>query len=128
MQDVCDRCAAQVTEGVNLLFAYTAAKLDSAAAVHECCAECCDEGDREGEEVMPKARSATELLDGYGDVIEACRSRAQIGDQYWNSIYLPLISSIADYFQLLTDRSGECKLFATALNVAHNSPRIVCCR
>ena len=70
---------------------------------------------------MPKVRSATELLDGYGDVIEACRSLAQIGDQYWNSIYLPLISSTADYFQVLTDRSGEYKLFATALNAAHKS-------
>ena len=70
---------------------------------------------------MPKVRSATELLDGYGDVIEACRSLAQIGDQYWNSIYLPLISSTADYFQALTDRSGEYKLFATALNAAHKS-------
>ena len=70
---------------------------------------------------MPKVRSATELLDGYGDVIEACRSLAQIGDQYWNSIYLPLISSTADYFQVLTGRSGEYKLFATALNAAHKS-------
>ena len=48
---------------------------------------------------MPKVQAPqTELLDGYGDVIEACRSLAQIGDQYWNNIYLPLISSTADYF------------------------------
>ena len=70
---------------------------------------------------MPAVRPAVELLDGYGDVIDACHSLAQIGDRYWNSIYLPLISSIADYFQLLTDRSGEHKLFATALESAHKS-------
>ena len=70
---------------------------------------------------MPKVRSATELLDGYGDVIEACHTLAQIGDQYWNSIYMPLISSVVDYFQLLTTRSGEHKLFATALDSAHKS-------
>ena len=74
-----------------------------------------------GKEKMPEVRSAAELLDGYGDVVDGCRSLAQIGDQYWNSIYLPLISSIADYFQLLTDRSGEHKLFATALESAHKS-------
>ena len=34
---------------------------------------------------------------------------------------MPLISSIADYFQLLTDRSGEHKLLATALEIAHKS-------
>ena len=49
---------------------------------------------------MPEVRSAAELLDGYCDVIDGCRSLAQLGDQYWNSIYMPLISSIADYFQL----------------------------
>ena len=70
---------------------------------------------------MPKVRSATELLDGYGDVIEACCSLAQIGDQYWNSIYMPLINLVADYFQLLTARPGEHKLFATALESAHKS-------
>ena len=70
---------------------------------------------------MPAVRPAVELLDGYGDVIDACRTLAQIDDQYWNSIYLPLISSIADYFQLLTDRSGEHKLIATALEGAHKS-------
>ena len=70
---------------------------------------------------MPEVRSAAELLDGYCDVIDGCRSLAQLGDQYWNSIYMPLISSIADYFQLLTDRSGEHKLFATALESAHKS-------
>ena len=70
---------------------------------------------------MPEVRPAVELLDRYGKVIDACRSLAQIGDQYWNSIYLPLISSTADYFQVLTDRSGEYKLFATALNAAHKS-------
>ena len=70
---------------------------------------------------MPAIRTAAELLDGYGDVIDACRSLAQIGDQYWNSIYLPLISSVVDYFQLLTTRSGEHKLFATALESAHKS-------
>ena len=70
---------------------------------------------------MPEVRSAADLLDGYGDVVEACHNLAQIGDQYWNSIYLPLISSAADYFQLLTDRSGEHKLFATALDGAHKS-------
>ena len=70
---------------------------------------------------MPKVRSATELLDGYGDVIEECRSLAQIGDQYWSSIYMPLINLVADYFQLLTDRPGEHMLFATALESAHKS-------
>ena len=66
-------------------------------------------------------RFAAELLDGYSDVVDGCRSLAQLGDQYWNSIYMPLISSIADYFQLLTDRSGEHKLFAIALEGAHKS-------
>ena len=70
---------------------------------------------------MPAIRPAVELLDEYGDVIDACRSLAQIGDQYWKRIYQPLISSAADYFQLLTDRSGEHKLFATALDGAHKS-------
>ena len=70
---------------------------------------------------MPEVRSAAELLNGYGDVVDACRTLSQIGDRYWNSIYLPLISSIADYFQLLTDRSGDHKLFATALEGAHQS-------
>ena len=70
---------------------------------------------------MPAIRTAAELLEGYGDVIDACRTLAHIGDQYWNSIYLPLISSVADYFQLLTDRSGEHKLFAIALESAHKS-------
>ena len=70
---------------------------------------------------MPAVRLAVELLDGYGDVIDACRTLAQVGDRYWNSIYLPLISSIADYFQLLTDRSGEHKLFAIALESARKS-------
>ena len=70
---------------------------------------------------MPEVRSAAELLDGYGDVIDGCRSLAQLGDQYWNSIYMPLISSVADYFQLLTDRSGEHKLFAIALEGAYKS-------
>ena len=70
---------------------------------------------------MPEVRPAVELLDGYGDVIDACRSLTQIGDRYWNSIYLPLISSAADYFQLLTDRSEEHKLFAIALDGAHKS-------
>ena len=41
---------------------------------------------------MPEVRSAAELLDGYCDVIDGCRSLAQLGDQYWNSIYMPLIS------------------------------------
>ena len=68
---------------------------------------------------MPEVRSVAELLDGYGNVIDACRGLAQIGDRYRNSIYMPLISSVADYFQLLTDRSGEHKLFATALDGAH---------
>ena len=49
---------------------------------------------------MPEVRSAAELLDGYGNVIDACRGLAQIGDRYWNSIYMPLISSVADYFSL----------------------------
>ena len=71
--------------------------------------------------MMPTVRPADELLDGYGDVVDACRTLAQIGDRYWNSIYLPLISSVADYFQLLTDRPGEHKLFATALENAHKS-------
>ena len=44
---------------------------------------------------MPAIRTAAELLEGYGDVIDACRTLAQIGDRYWNSIYLPLISSVA---------------------------------
>ena len=70
---------------------------------------------------MPEVRSAAEQLDGYCDVIDGCRSLAQLGDQYWNSIYMPLISSIADYFQLLTDRSGEHKLIAIALGDAHES-------
>ena len=70
---------------------------------------------------MPAVRLAVELLDEYGDVIDGCRSLAQIGDQYWNSIYLPLISSVVDYFQLLTTRSGEHKLFETALESAHKS-------
>lgn len=34
---------------------------------------------------------------------------------------LSLISSVAEYFQLLTDRSGEHKLFAIALESAHKS-------
>ena len=34
---------------------------------------------------------------------------------------MPLISSVADYYQLLTDRSGEHKLFAIALESAHKS-------
>ena len=70
---------------------------------------------------MPEVRPAVELLDGYFAVIDACRSLTQIGDRYWNSIYLPLISSVVDYFQLLTTRSGEHKLFATALESAHKS-------
>ena len=70
---------------------------------------------------MPEVRFAAELLDGYSDVIDECHSLAQLGDQYWNSIYLPLISSVVDYFQLLTDRSGEHKLFAIALESAHKS-------
>ena len=71
--------------------------------------------------MMPAIRTAAELLEGYGDVIDACHTLAQIGDRYWNSIYLPLISSLADYFQLLPDRSGEHKLFAIALECAHKS-------
>ena len=70
---------------------------------------------------MTEVRCAAELLDGYGDVVDECHSLAQLGDQYWNSIYLPLISSVVDYFQLLTDRSGEHKLFAIALEGAHKS-------
>ena len=70
---------------------------------------------------MPEVRPAVELLDGYGDVIDACRTLSQIGDQYWNSLYLPLIRSIADYFQLLTDRYGEYKLIEIALDSAHKS-------
>ena len=70
---------------------------------------------------MTKVRCAAELLDVYGDVVDGCRSLAQLGDQYWNSIYMPLISSIADYFQLLTNRSGEHKLFAIALESAQKS-------
>ena len=70
---------------------------------------------------MPAVRPAVELLDGYGDVIDSCRTLAQVGDRYWNSIYLPLISSIADYFQLLTDRYGEHKLIEIALDAAHKS-------
>ena len=70
---------------------------------------------------MPEVRSAAELLDGYCDVIDGCRSLAQLGDQYWNSIYMPLIRSIADYFQLLTDRYGEHKLIEIALDGAHKS-------
>ena len=70
---------------------------------------------------MPAIQTAAELLEGYGDVINACHTLAQIGDRYWNSIYLPLISSVVDYFQLLTTRSGEHKLFATALESAHKS-------
>ena len=70
---------------------------------------------------MPEVRPAVELLDGYGDVIDACRTLAQVGDRYWNSIYLPLIRSIADYFQLLTDRYGEHKLIEIALDGAHKS-------
>ena len=34
---------------------------------------------------------------------------------------MPLINLVADYFQLLTDRSGEHKLFETALESAHKS-------
>ena len=70
---------------------------------------------------MPEVKPAVELLDRYGDVIDACHGLAQIGDQYWNSIYMPLISSVVDYFQLLIDRSGEHKLFAIALESAHKS-------
>ena len=70
---------------------------------------------------MPAIRTAAELLEGYGDVIDACHTLAQIGDRYWNSIYLPLISSVVDYFQLLTSRSGEHKLFAAALKNAQKS-------
>ena len=70
---------------------------------------------------MPEVRSAAELLDGHGDVVDGCRSLAQIGDRYWNSIYLPLISSVTDYFQLVTDRSREQKLFATDLEDSHKS-------
>ena len=70
---------------------------------------------------MPEVRPAVELLDGYGDVLDSCRTLAQVGDRYWNSIYMPLIRSVADYFQLLTDRSGEYKLFETALDSAHKS-------
>ena len=70
---------------------------------------------------MPEVQSAAELLDGYGDVVDGCRSLVQLGDQYWNSIYMPLISSVADYFQLLTDRSEEHKLFAIALDSAQKS-------
>ena len=70
---------------------------------------------------MPEVRSAAELLDGYGDVVDGCRSLAQIGDQNWNSIYMPQISSVADYFQLLKDRSGEHNLLAIALDDAHKS-------
>ena len=71
--------------------------------------------------MMTEVRCAAELLDGYGDMIDGCRSLALLGDQYWNSIYMPLISSIADYFQLLTDRSGEYRLIETALAAAHQS-------
>ena len=70
---------------------------------------------------MPEVRPAVELLDGYGDVVDGCRSLAQLSDQYWNSIYLPLIRSVADYFQLLTDRYGEYKLIEIALDGAHKS-------
>ena len=70
---------------------------------------------------MPAVRPAVELLDGYGDVIDSCRTLAQVGDRYWNSIYLPLIRSVADYFQLLTDRYGEHKLIEIALDGAHKS-------
>ena len=70
---------------------------------------------------MPAVKPAVELLDGYGDVVDGCHSLAQIDDQFWNSIYLPLISSVADYFQLLTDRSREHKLFAIALHSAQKS-------
>ena len=70
---------------------------------------------------MPAIRTAAELLERYGDVIDACHTLAQIGDRYWDSTYLPLISSVVDYFQLLTTRSGEHKLFATALESAHKS-------
>ena len=70
---------------------------------------------------MLEVRPAVELLDGYGDVIDTCRTLAQVGDRYWNSIYLPLIRSVADYFQLLTDRYGEHKLIEIALDGAHKS-------
>ena len=70
---------------------------------------------------MPEVRPAVELLDGYGNVIDGCRSLAQLGDQYWSSIYMSLINLVADYFQLLTDRPGEHMLFATALESAHKS-------
>ena len=70
---------------------------------------------------MPAVKPAVELLDGYADVIDGCRSLVQIGDQYWSSIYLPLISSVANYFQLLTTRSGEHKLLEIALEGAHQS-------
>ena len=70
---------------------------------------------------MPEVRSAAELLDGYGDVVDGCHSLAQIGDQNWNSIYMPQISSVADYFQLLKNRSGEHNLLAIALDDAHKS-------
>ena len=120
-------------EGVNLLFAYTAAKLDSAAQQPMSVAQSAvqsgvskgvtavSKGVERGDEVMPEVRPAVELLDGYGDVIDACRTLAQVGDRYWNSIYLPLIRSIADYFQLLTDRYGEHKLIEIALDDAHKS-------
>ena len=70
---------------------------------------------------MPAVRPAVELLDGYGDVIDSCHTLAQVGDRYWNSIYMPLISSVADYFQLLTDRYREHKLIEIALDGAHKS-------
>ena len=70
---------------------------------------------------MLEVRPAVELLDAHGDVIDSCRTLAQVGDRYWNSIYMPLISSVADYFQLLTDRYGEHKLIEIALDGAHKS-------
>ena len=71
--------------------------------------------------MMPEVRPAVELLDEYGNLIDGCRSLAQIDDRYWNSIYQPLISSVADYFQLLTDRYEEHKLIEIALDDAHKS-------
>ena len=94
----------------------------SCTAAYECCAErCAASAVMQGVEVMPAARPAIELLDGYGDVIDSCRTLAQVGDRYWNSIYMPLISSVADYFQLLTDRYREHKLIEIALDGAHKS-------
>ena len=75
---------------------------------------------------MSEVRSAAELLDGYCDVIDGCRSLVQLGDQYWNSIYLPLISSVVGLFSVAHHPIWRTQAVRNRPRKCTQIPRIVC--